>query len=121
MLKGKTVYIPPMGYDSARVLAAAFRAVGLCAEPLPPSDERTREVSGRYASGDECLPFQILTGDVMKLFEGGDVRSRAERFPFARLPWTMQVRELCARSAGDIGKIGLWAGGGFRSRPLQWS
>ena len=73
MLKGKTVYIPPMGYDSARVLAAAFRAVGLCAEPLPPSDERTREVSGRYASGDECLPFQILTGDVMKLFEGGDV------------------------------------------------
>ncbi len=73
MLKGKTIYIPPMGYDSARVLAAAFRAVGLCAEPLPPSDERTREVSGQYASGDECLPFQILTGDVMKLLEGGDI------------------------------------------------
>ena len=62
MLKGKTIYIPPMDYGSARVLAAAFRAAGLCAEPLPPSDERTREMRDRYASGDECHPFQILAG-----------------------------------------------------------
>jgi predicted nucleotide-binding protein (sugar kinase/HSP70/actin superfamily) len=73
MLKGKTIYIPPVDYDGARVLAAVFRAAGVKAHALPPSDEQTREVRDRFTSGDECHPFQILTGDVMKLLEGGDV------------------------------------------------
>jgi predicted nucleotide-binding protein (sugar kinase/HSP70/actin superfamily) len=73
MLKGKTILIPPMDYSSARVLAAAFRAAGLHAEALEPSDERTRETGERYTSGDECRPFQILAGDVMKRLEDGGV------------------------------------------------
>lgn len=73
MLKEKTIYIPPMDYDSARVLAAVLRTTGLKAEPLPPSDERTSEMRDRFTSGDECHPFQILAGDVMKLLQRGDV------------------------------------------------
>jgi predicted nucleotide-binding protein (sugar kinase/HSP70/actin superfamily) len=73
MLKEKTIYIPPMDNDHARFLAAAFRASGLKAEALSPSDEHTREIRDRYTTGDECHPFQILTGDVMKLLEGVEV------------------------------------------------
>jgi predicted nucleotide-binding protein (sugar kinase/HSP70/actin superfamily) len=73
MLKGRTIYIPPVDYGSARVLASAFRAGGMEAETLPPSDELTREIANRYASGDECHPFQLLAGDVMKRLEGTHV------------------------------------------------
>ena len=51
-LKGKRIYIPPMAYGSARAFASAFRAIGLEAEPTPPSDNRTRELGARYTSGD---------------------------------------------------------------------
>ena len=71
-LKGKKVYIPPMAYGSARAFAAAFRAVGVDAEPTPPSDERTRELGGRYTSGDECYPAKVTVGDFMKLLERAD-------------------------------------------------
>src|SRR6202142_1973886 len=66
---GKRIYIPPMAYGSARAFAAAFRAVGVDAEPTPPSDERTREVGGRYTSRDECYPAKVTVGDFMKLVE----------------------------------------------------
>src|SRR5579872_6249116 len=68
-LKGKKLYIPPMAYGSARAFAAAFRAVGVDAEPTPPSDDRTRELGGRYTSGDECYPAKVTVGDFMKLVE----------------------------------------------------
>ncbi|HVN04180.1 MAG TPA: hypothetical protein VMT86_07165, partial [Bryobacteraceae bacterium] len=51
-LAGKKIHIPPMAYGSAQAFAAAFRAVGLDAEPTPPSDNRTRELGARYTSGD---------------------------------------------------------------------
>src|SRR5208282_1782603 len=35
--------------------------------------EGTREFRDRHTTGDECHPFQILAGDVMKLLESGDV------------------------------------------------
>jgi predicted nucleotide-binding protein (sugar kinase/HSP70/actin superfamily) len=68
-LSGKKLYIPPMAYGSARAFAAAFRAVGVDAEPTPPSDHRTRELGGRYTSGDECYPAKVTVGDFMKLLE----------------------------------------------------
>ncbi|HUP02345.1 MAG TPA: hypothetical protein VMU19_00055 [Bryobacteraceae bacterium] len=71
-LKGKRVYIPPMAYGSARAFASAFRAIGLEAEPTPPSDERTRELGARYTSGDECYPAKVTVGDFMKLLERPD-------------------------------------------------
>ena len=68
-LKGKKIYIPPMAYGSARAFAAGFRAIGLDAEPTPPSDHRTRELGARYTSGDECYPAKVTVGDFMKLLE----------------------------------------------------
>src|SRR5450759_1129132 len=70
-LKGKRIYIPPMAYGSARAFASAFRAIGLEAEPTPPSDYRTRELGARYTSGDECYPAKVTVGDFMKVLEGG--------------------------------------------------
>jgi predicted nucleotide-binding protein (sugar kinase/HSP70/actin superfamily) len=61
-----------MAYGSARAFAAAFRAIGLEAEPTPPSDDRTRELGARYTSGDECYPAKVTVGDFMKLLERPD-------------------------------------------------
>lgn len=71
-LRGKKVYIPPMAYGSARAFAAGFRAIGIDAEPTPPSDHRTRELGARYTSGDECYPAKVTVGDFMKLLEQPD-------------------------------------------------
>jgi predicted nucleotide-binding protein (sugar kinase/HSP70/actin superfamily) len=68
-LKSKRIYIPPMAAGSARAFASAFRAIGLEAEPTPPSDNRTRELGARYTSGDECYPAKVTVGDFMKLLE----------------------------------------------------
>src|SRR5450759_470864 len=68
-LKGKRIYIPPMAYGSARAFASAFRAIGLEAQPTPPSDSRTRELGARYTSGDECYPAKVTVGDFMKVLE----------------------------------------------------
>ena len=68
-LSGKRIYIPPMAYGSAQAFASAFRAIGLEAEPTPPSDSRTRELGARYTSGDECYPAKVTVGDFMKVLE----------------------------------------------------
>jgi len=72
-ITGKRIYIPPMAYGSARAFASAFRAIGLDAEPTPPSDNRTRELGARYTSGDECYPAKVTIGDFMRLLERPDV------------------------------------------------
>jgi predicted nucleotide-binding protein (sugar kinase/HSP70/actin superfamily) len=73
MTPAKTIYIPPMAYGSAQAFASAFRALGLNAEPTPPSDHRTRELGARYTSGDECYPAKVTVGDFMKVLERPDV------------------------------------------------
>jgi predicted nucleotide-binding protein (sugar kinase/HSP70/actin superfamily) len=68
-ITAKRIYIPPMAYGSARAFAAAFRAIGLDAEPTPPSDHRTSELGAKYTSGDECYPAKVTVGDFMRLLE----------------------------------------------------
>ncbi len=58
-----------MAYGSARAFASAFRAIGLDAEPTPPSDARTRELGASHTSGDECYPAKVTVGDFMKVLE----------------------------------------------------
>src|SRR4051794_18468794 len=58
-----------MAYGSAKAFASAFRAIGLEAEPTPPSDGRTRELGARHTSGDECYPAKVTVGDFMKVLE----------------------------------------------------
>ncbi len=63
------------GRGSARAFASAFRAIGLDAEPTPPSDHLTRELGARYTSGDECYPAKVTVGDFMKLLRAAGDRS----------------------------------------------
>jgi predicted nucleotide-binding protein (sugar kinase/HSP70/actin superfamily) len=58
-----------MASGSARAFASAFRAIGLEAEPTPPSDNRTRELGARHTSGDECYPAKVTVGDFMRVLE----------------------------------------------------
>ena len=87
-LKGKVIQIPPMAYGSARAFASAFRAIGLDAEPTPPSDHRTRELGAHYTSGDECYPAKVTVGDFMKVVErpGQEASKLALFMPTAQGP-----------------------------------
>jgi predicted nucleotide-binding protein (sugar kinase/HSP70/actin superfamily) len=87
-ITAKRIYIPPMAYGSARAFASAFRAIGLDAEPTPPSDSRTRELGARYTSGDECYPAKVTVGDFMKVLEhpGADPTRIALFMPTAQGP-----------------------------------
>ena len=58
-----------MTYIGARLLAAAFRAVGIDAAVTPPSDERTLELGGLYSSGEECYPEKVTLGDFLRIIE----------------------------------------------------
>src|SRR3954465_15672303 len=84
----RRIYIPPMAYGSARAFAAAFRAIGLDAEPTPPSDHRTRELGARYTSGDERYPAKVPVGAFMKVIEapGADLKKIACFMPTAQGP-----------------------------------
>ena len=68
-LKGRTLYIPRMPYSGARVIAAAFQSIGVDARPTAPSDERTKELGGKYTSGDECYPEKVTLGNFMRITE----------------------------------------------------
>jgi predicted nucleotide-binding protein (sugar kinase/HSP70/actin superfamily) len=62
-----------MAYGSGRAFASVFRAIGVDADIVPPSDDRTRELGARYTSGDECYPAKVTVGDFMKLLEQPDI------------------------------------------------
>jgi len=58
-----------MAYGSGRAFASVFRAIGVDADIVPPSDDRTRELGAKFTSGDECYPAKVTVGDFMKLLE----------------------------------------------------
>ncbi len=69
-------------------MAAAFRSIGLVAEPTPDSDSETLEVGGLHSSGEECLPHKITLGDFLKLCRapGADPKKLAFFMPRAPGP-----------------------------------
>ncbi len=72
-LSGKTVYFPSMSEAGVRVIASAFRSVGIDAKSMPPSDEETMVLGGRHSSGEECLPLKVTLGDALKLLVHGEI------------------------------------------------
>lgn len=66
-LAGRTVYFPQMSYAGARLMAAAFRAVGVDAQVTPDSTDETLELGGLYSGGEECLPHKITLGDFLRI------------------------------------------------------
>ncbi len=72
-LKGRTVYIPRMSYEGARLMSAAFQSIGVAAEPLPEPSGRTLELGRLHTQGDECYPQQITIGSCLQALEQNGV------------------------------------------------
>ncbi len=66
-LNQRKLYIPQMSYESSACMAAAFRSIGVDAQPSPNSDEHTLELARQYLSGDECLPEAVTLGNFLKV------------------------------------------------------
>ena len=49
------------------MMAAAFRAIGLDAQPAPDSNDETLELGGMNSGGEECLPHKITLGDFLRV------------------------------------------------------
>ena len=77
-----------MAQSSARLMAAAFRSIGIDAHPTPDSDEDTLELGGLHSSGEECLPHKVTLGDFLKLCRapGADPKKLAFFMPLAPGP-----------------------------------
>jgi predicted nucleotide-binding protein (sugar kinase/HSP70/actin superfamily) len=87
-IHGRTLWLTRMPYGGSRMLAAAFRSIGLDARVVPDEDARTLELGGKYTSGDECYPQRIVLGDYMRLLEDDhcDPRTTAFLLPTANGP-----------------------------------
>jgi predicted nucleotide-binding protein (sugar kinase/HSP70/actin superfamily) len=77
-----------MAEGGPEAFAAAFRWLGVQAQPTPPSDERTRELGGKYTTGDECYPAKVTVGDFLRVIEqpGFDAEHAAFFMPTADGP-----------------------------------
>lgn len=77
-----------MAYAGARLMAAAFRSVGIDATVSPDSDTRTLELGGLHSSGEECLPHKVTLGDFLKVCRapGFDPHKTAFLMPTAHGP-----------------------------------
>ncbi|MCL1925557.1 MAG: hypothetical protein FWF95_00275 [Syntrophorhabdaceae bacterium] len=74
-LADRTVFFPAMTEAGVGAVTAAFRSLGIHAEMMPPSDEETLELGGRYSSGEECLPLRVTLGDILKMLVHGRIRA----------------------------------------------
>jgi predicted CoA-substrate-specific enzyme activase len=64
-LTRRTIYVPRMS-DHAIAVSAALRHYGVDSEVLPESDDETVRLGRQLASGKECFPFIVTTGDIVK-------------------------------------------------------
>jgi len=105
-LAGRKVYIHPMTYSGAKMLAYAFRSIGIDADITPPGDPETLELGGKYTSGEECLPEKVTLGDYLKVVtrEGFDPQRTAFILPTANGPCRFgQYRQLMQKVLREIG------------------
>jgi predicted nucleotide-binding protein (sugar kinase/HSP70/actin superfamily) len=79
-IRDRELWLVRMPYGGSRMLAAAFRSIGLDAKVTPDEDARTLELGGKYTSGDECYPQRIVLGDYMKLIEDRKVDPKKTAF-----------------------------------------
>ncbi|MCL5736249.1 MAG: hypothetical protein M1274_11785 [Actinobacteria bacterium] len=79
-IKGRVLWLCRMPYGGSRMLAAAFRSIGLDTRVTPDEDARTLELGGKFTSGDECYPQRIVLGDYLKLIEDEKVDPKKTAF-----------------------------------------
>ncbi len=88
LLSGRKLWIPRMTSIGARLMAAAFRSVGIDAAPTPESNAETLELGGLYTSGEECYPEKVTIGDFLRIVHspGFDPGKHAFFMPTAEGP-----------------------------------
>jgi predicted nucleotide-binding protein (sugar kinase/HSP70/actin superfamily) len=102
----RTIYIPQMSFVAAEIMSAAFRSVGIQAEPSPDSDQRTLELAAKFTSGDECYPEIITLGNMLKIIERPDFDPKQTGFlmPTSGGPCRFgQYRALLKKVLKDLG------------------
>jgi len=72
LLKDKTLYFHYVAPGMNKIMESAFHIINIKTKSLPPQDDRTEELGRKYASGLECHPFIVTTGDIVKLTEEPD-------------------------------------------------
>ena len=75
-----------MAYAGARLMAAAFRSVGVDATIAPDSNAETLELGGLHSSGEECLPHKITLGDFLRVCQAPGFDARKTAFFMPRAP-----------------------------------
>jgi len=117
----RVMWLCRMPYGGSRMLAAAFRSIGLDARVTPEEDARTLELGGKYTSGDECYPQRIVLGDYMKLIqdEGVDPKKTAFLLPTANGPcrfgqyWALLRRILDDQGYEDVAILAFTSADGY--------
>jgi len=87
-LKGRTLWVPPMHEVATPFIAAAMRANGYDAQPLPVEDAEAFALGRAHTRGGECLPCPATLGTFIKMVEdtGGDPSGHALFMPTASGP-----------------------------------
>ncbi len=84
----RTLWVPPMHEAATPFAAAAMRASGYNAQPLPVEDQEAFELGRAHSRGGECLPCPATLGTFLKVVrdQGGDPRRHALFMPTASGP-----------------------------------
>jgi len=92
-----------MTFVGARMLAAAFRSIGIDSRVTDESDEQTLELGGAFADGEECYPHKVTLGDFMKIIRspGFDPDKTAFFMPSADGPCRFGQYAPCLRRVLD--------------------
>jgi len=69
ILKDRTLCFHYVSPGMNRIMESAFSIIGIRTRSLPPQDHRTEQLGRRHASGLECHPYIVSTGDIIKLTE----------------------------------------------------
>ena len=110
--EGSRVLIPPMGPESAALLAA-MRGYGADAEILPPATSDTIRLGRRHTSGKECLPMTVTLGSLLERIEKGG----APKFTFfmpgsngpCRFGMYRQLHQMVVEKLGHGDRLGIWS------------
>jgi len=105
----------PHACDAARILAAALRAWGIEAAPLPRSQDPGLNLARQAISEDVCLPMLITTQDILERAAAPDFDRRRDAFFQGQsegpcrfgMYYAMQKRILDQLGLGDVSVVTL--------------
>jgi predicted nucleotide-binding protein (sugar kinase/HSP70/actin superfamily) len=96
-----------MAYASARLMAAAFRSIGVDAHVTPDSNSETLDLGGLYSSGEECLPHKITLGDFVRICRQPGVDPKKLALFMPKAPGPCRFGQYAPYLKQVLGEIGL--------------